>query len=160
MNNLSDWRNDPYWLSFAEHMAAALRLVWEHEQKLADCAKGQCDMKSGLLWYDANTSANLMDVIDAAAKRYLEKFGFAADTCFVNSEQLKEFALAHRDALPRTLNLAVLPSHTVIPNHVWIGVSAPAPTPDESAAFEQAKQDAVLGGAPRVAHLYRTEPIP
>lgn len=29
-----DWAHDPYWLSFAEHMAAALNLVWEHEQKL------------------------------------------------------------------------------------------------------------------------------
>lgn len=30
-----DWRNDPYFLSFADHMIAAMNLVWAHEQKLA-----------------------------------------------------------------------------------------------------------------------------
>lgn len=80
-------------------------------------------MKSGLLWYDSNAADDLMKTIDAAAARYQEKFGIAPDTCFVNRAQLKEFALAHRDALPKTLNLAVLPKDTIIKNHVWLGVS-------------------------------------
>lgn len=35
LNEEYDWRTDPHWLSFAEHMAAALKMVWEHEQKVA-----------------------------------------------------------------------------------------------------------------------------
>ena len=84
-------------------------------------------MKSGLLWYNANADEKLMDVIDEAAKRYREKFGVSPDTCYVNTAQLKEFAIAHRDALPRTLNLAVLPKNTIIKNHVWLGISNPMP---------------------------------
>lgn len=30
-----DWAHDPHWLAFADHMAAALNMLWEHEQKLA-----------------------------------------------------------------------------------------------------------------------------
>lgn len=79
-------------------------------------------MRSGLLWFDRDADKHLMQTIDDAAKRYREKFGVSPDTCYVNREQLKAFASANRDALPRTLNLSVLPKETIMKNHVWLGM--------------------------------------
>lgn len=80
-------------------------------------------MTTGLLWYDSHAAHDLMKTIDDAAARYQEKYGIVPDTCFVNRAQLKEFALGHRDALPKTINLAVLPKDTIFKNHVWVVVS-------------------------------------
>lgn len=82
-------------------------------------------MKSGLLWYNPNAANDLMKVIDEAAARYSEKYGIPADTCFCNRAQLKEFGMAHRAVFP-TANVAVMPSDTVMPNYVWLGVSKTA----------------------------------
>lgn len=149
MNETFDWRNDPYWLSFAEHMAAALRLVWEYEQKLAaqECAKGQYDMKWGLLWYDDSANDITVKIMRAAA-RYQEKFGVMPDTCFVNPKDVPPAASVQ--------GIHIKSKNTIMPNHVWLGVSALAPTAAESAAFEQARTAARNSNSPRVA-LVRKE---
>ncbi len=73
-------------------------------------------MKSGLLWYDA--SANPIDrKIADAVKRYQEKFGVAPNTCFVNDKDYKPDT-----SIPTHIRLSA--KRTILPNHVWVGVSA------------------------------------
>lgn len=72
-------------------------------------------MKSGLLWYDA--SQNTIDVkIQQAAKRYQEKFGAAPNLAFVNPKDIKDPAV-------RVLNITIKTKETIMPNHVWLGIS-------------------------------------
>ncbi|MGE5140029.1 MAG: hypothetical protein ACM3JD_11245 [Rudaea sp.] len=72
-------------------------------------------MKSGLLWYDASASPIDRKIADAV-KRYKEKFGVAPNTCFVNDKDFKPDA-----TMPPQLRIAA--KHTILPNHVWVGVS-------------------------------------
>ncbi len=73
-------------------------------------------MKSGLLWYDA--SANPIDrKIADAVKRYQEKFGVAPNTCFVNDKDYRA-----ESSLPAHIHVAA--KRTILPNHVWVGVSS------------------------------------
>lgn len=70
-------------------------------------------MKSGLLWFDPS-NAPVADKIRDASKRYLEKFGYAPNLCFVNARHLVE---------PITVEgMIIREKHTIMPNHVWIGV--------------------------------------
>ena len=71
-------------------------------------------MKSGLLWYDASSNPIEHKIADAA-KRYYEKFGIKPNTCFVND---KDFTPAAALA-----PLKIAPMRTILPNHVWVGVS-------------------------------------
>lgn len=83
-------------------------------------------MKSGLLWYDAHAAKDLLKVINEAAVRYQQKYGIAPDTCFVNRAQLQQFTAANRDAMPKARGLKLLSKDTIMPNHVWLGVSEKA----------------------------------
>ncbi len=71
-------------------------------------------MKSGLLWYDASRNPIERKIADAA-KRYYEKFGVKPNTCFVNDKDFTPEA-AHSQ-------LKIAAKRTILPNHVWVGVS-------------------------------------
>lgn len=79
-------------------------------------------MTSGLLWYDNKNP--LAQVIADAAKRYHEKYGYSADTIFVNpaSAQGEAFNTLRADYAAR--GVSVQSKSTILPNHVWLGVSA------------------------------------
>ena len=103
-------------------------------------------MKSGLLWYDADPKKPIWDKIEEAAQRYYEKFGVRPDTCFVNpsalppggtapekSETPATGAAQHTGRASRTSQvrtaanagaLHVTAKATVLPNHIWLGVSS------------------------------------
>lgn len=74
-------------------------------------------MKSGLLWFD-NSKKPIADKIEAAAKRYREKFGIAPDTCFVNPRDLE----SNTNAKP-AIKINVATKTTIMPNHIWLGIS-------------------------------------
>ncbi len=79
-------------------------------------------MKSGLLWYDASASPIDRKIADAV-KRYQEKFGVIPNTCFVNDKDLKP------ETDPAGLrgeltHLRIAGKRTILPNHVWVGVSS------------------------------------
>lgn len=76
-------------------------------------------MKSGLLWYD-NSSSYLGDKIAKAAERYKQKFGIQPDTAFVNPRDLEVNTPVK---VPNAKDLKVQPKHTILPNHIWLGVS-------------------------------------
>lgn len=72
-------------------------------------------MKVGLLWFDGDPKRSLETKIEAAAQRYQAKFGELPDTCYVNPGT----------ALPSPLHidLKVLPSDNMLPDHFLVGVS-------------------------------------
>lgn len=74
-------------------------------------------MKSGLLWYD-NSAKPLAAKIEGAAKRYKEKFGVNPNVCFVNPIETDLTA-------PPALQIQVATKLTVMPNHIWLGISNP-----------------------------------
>jgi hypothetical protein len=71
-------------------------------------------MKSGLLWYDASVNT-IEKKIAEASKRYKEKFGVEPNTCFVNPVDLK--------TKPDVTRIKVLAKPTILPNHLWLGIS-------------------------------------
>ncbi len=75
-------------------------------------------MKSGLLWYDASANDITAKILQAAT-RYQQKFGVKPDTCFVNPRDVPkvEKVLAHGHSIQ------VKTKATIMPNHIWLGVS-------------------------------------
>ncbi len=71
-------------------------------------------MRSSLLWLD-RSDASLADKIKRAAERYRQKFGFCPDTCFVNPGDHTTDTVIE--------NLTIQPKATIMPNHIWIGIS-------------------------------------
>lgn len=71
-------------------------------------------MKSGLLWYDAS-SKDMDAKILQAATRYQQKFGVKPDTCFLNPGDVPK-------ARP-VPGIQIHPKATIMPNHIWLGVS-------------------------------------
>lgn len=72
-------------------------------------------MKSGLLWYDPKSS-NIQDKIQAAARRYQEKFGIVPNIAFVNPADLQPGA--------RVKNIKIQSKQTILPNYIWLGVES------------------------------------
>ncbi len=68
-------------------------------------------MQIGLLWYDRDPKRPLVQKIEAAAERYLEKYGVAPDTCHVNPRELVGDA-----------PLRLVGNPLIQPNYLWIGV--------------------------------------
>jgi len=70
-------------------------------------------MKSGLLWYDR--SLDYIEIkIEKAAQRYQDKYGKMPNVAFVNPQ---DFSTA------KVKNIRVQPKATIMPNHIWIGMS-------------------------------------
>ena len=75
-------------------------------------------MQMGLLWYDGDPNRGLAAKIEDAARRYREKFGQTADTCYVNRAALT--SAGAQQALSGTA-LRVVPSAAILPHHFWVG---------------------------------------
>ena len=90
-------------------------------------------MRSGLLWYD-NSAKPLTEKIQGAAKRYCEKFGVMPDTCFVNPNDLPQPAPTTHD------NITIATKITIMPNHVWLGISGSATVPTQQETNHEQEQ--------------------
>jgi len=78
-------------------------------------------MQVGLLWFDNDPHRGLTSKIEDAARRYREKFGRPADTCYVNSLLFaKGPEMAAASGLPN-LTLRVVPAANILPHHFWVG---------------------------------------
>ena len=91
-------------------------------------------MQSGLLWYD-NSNKTLAEKIIQAANRYERKFGVPPDTCFVNPNDAPSIAADEMGAgiclNPQSdaalqFRVRIKVKTTILPNHLWLGVSKPA----------------------------------
>lgn len=76
-------------------------------------------MKTGLLWYDDNPGRTLADKITAAANRYRQKTGKAANVCFVHPSALSD----NSDGAPvkKVGEVEVRTRRTVLIHHFWVG---------------------------------------
>ena len=73
-------------------------------------------MNIGMLWFDNDTTTDLVAKVRAAADYYRVKYGQAANLCFVHPSMLSE-------SLQTTEGIEVRTLHWVLPNHFWIGVN-------------------------------------
>ena len=78
-------------------------------------------MQVGLLWFDNDPHRGLTSKIEDAARRYREKFGRPADTCYVNNLLLsKGLEMVTALSLP-SQTLRVVPAANILPHHFWVG---------------------------------------
>jgi hypothetical protein len=99
------------------HAIAQENVQGEHRMFRNNNLTQEDQMKSGLLWYD-NGKKPIWDKIEDAARRYKDKFGTAPDTCYVNPGDLDQAS-----GTKPGLKLQVSGKTTVMPNHIWLGVS-------------------------------------
>ena len=73
-------------------------------------------MRTGMLWYDGDTHADLQTKVQRAAAYYQKKYGIMPTVCFVHPSMVAE---EHSKA--GTIELRT--SKQVLPNHLWLGVA-------------------------------------
>jgi len=80
-------------------------------------------MKSGLLWYDADSKASLPDKVTRAAQRYRQKLGRCPTLCYVHPTVLAgyELELACRLDGGITIRVRMVAAAQVLPHHFWLG---------------------------------------
>ncbi|MBC8249441.1 MAG: hypothetical protein H8E90_07160 [Anaerolineales bacterium] len=78
-------------------------------------------MKVGLLWFDDDPQRAIEEKVQRAAKRYREKFGRAANTCYVNPVSLRGDGLSENEF--RCGRVRVIATPKVLPHHFWLGVA-------------------------------------
>ncbi len=74
-------------------------------------------MDVGLLWFDDSRKVTPQTKLAAAAARYAERFGRAANCCHVHPDQL--FA---------DPSIAVVSDPHILPHHLWVGLDESLPT--------------------------------
>jgi len=78
-------------------------------------------MKVGLLWFDDDPQRAIEEKVRRAAKRYREKFGRAANTCYVNPVSLQGDGHSRDGFRCGRVKMIVTPK--VLPHHFWLGVA-------------------------------------
>jgi hypothetical protein len=77
-------------------------------------------MHTGMLWFDNDPSTALAAKVQRAAEYYHRKYGVNPDTCVVNPAMLGERPL-------QAGKIAVRGSRSILPGHLWIGVTEKLP---------------------------------
>lgn len=81
-------------------------------------------MNWGMLWADYDPKRPLEEKVRRAAEHYRRKYGHSPDRVYLNAK-------AAADAPAVLAGLKVLPSRSVLPNHMWLGVAEqPEPRPE------------------------------
>jgi hypothetical protein len=90
-------------------------------------------MNIGMLWFDNDPRATLEFKVQRAADYYRAKYGRRPNLCFVNPSMLQvDKAPAaspnHEESAARFAapGLEIRAHRSVMPNHFWLGVNAPA----------------------------------
>jgi hypothetical protein len=84
--------------------------------------KKEAFMDTGMLWFSANKSADLLAEINAAARYYQNKYGRSPNLCFVHPNTMEKIDSQHG------ASISIKPDKTVLPGHLWIGVDEKLPT--------------------------------
>jgi hypothetical protein len=79
-------------------------------------------MQTGLLWFDDTPNRDLRVKVEDAARRYWEKFGIAADTCYVNDAMLEGSEVRVAPQVPQNAPLRVVAASNILLHHFWVGV--------------------------------------
>ena len=79
-------------------------------------------MKTGMLWFDNDPKSDLETKVNRAASYYRRKYGKIPDLCFVNPSMVV-------NKPQRADGVEIRVTRTVLPNHLWIGVSEHSAAP-------------------------------
>jgi len=74
-------------------------------------------MKIGMLWFDNDAKADLTEKIHRAVEYYKHKYGCDPNVCFVHPSMVATTE-------NKTEGVELRTSQSVLPNHLWLGVSA------------------------------------
>lgn len=77
-------------------------------------------MLTGMLWFDNDPATALPVKVQRAAEYYRKKYGLAPDFCVVNPRMLTATTL-------QAGGVTVRASRTILPGHLWIGVTDKLP---------------------------------
>jgi hypothetical protein len=80
-------------------------------------------MDIGMLWFDNDPKADLAQKVSRAAAYYQNKYGQSPNLCFVHPTMLKD---TFKEQPVRAGAVELRQSHSVLPNHFWLGVSGAA----------------------------------
>jgi hypothetical protein len=73
-------------------------------------------MKEGLLWYDGEPGRDLAERVARAARRYRQKFGAAANVCYVHPSAING-GVQQADVD----GIHIEPMLSVLRHHFWVG---------------------------------------
>lgn len=78
-------------------------------------------MNIGMLWFDNDAKTDLATKIQRAVEYYRNKYGRAPNLCFVHPSMLAT------TPIQQTNGVELRTSRSVLPNHLWLGVSTKNP---------------------------------
>jgi hypothetical protein len=88
-------------------------------------------MELGMLWFDGESQRPLQERLDRAARYYAQKYGRAANTCYVHPSTIGGVGGAAESRPSKReqciAGLTVRASRTVLTNHFWLGVEEQVP---------------------------------
>lgn len=73
-------------------------------------------MSIGMLWFDNDPKATLVEKVARAAKYYQDKYGKAPNRCYVHPSMKTDRMFESVDGVEIHTNRSVLP------NHFWVGI--------------------------------------
>jgi len=83
-------------------------------------------MNIGMLWFDNDAKTDLGQKIQRAAIYYAQRYGKQPDLCYVHPSMAPELGRG-RDSLSIDCGgIEVKTTKSVLPNHLWIGMSGNA----------------------------------
>jgi len=75
----------------------------------------ECEMNTGMLWFDNDPKADFLTKINRATDYYLKKYGQRPDLCFVNPGMKFE-------PPPKNTGIDVQTDQMIMPDHFWLGI--------------------------------------
>jgi hypothetical protein len=82
---------------------------------------GDQAMNIGMLWFDNDNKVDLPTRIQRAASYYRTKYGRLPNLCFVHPSMVGSTPVSTNGS-----GIEVRTTRSVLPNHFWLGVNAPA----------------------------------
>ncbi len=77
----------------------------------------ECEMNTGMLWFDNDPKVDFLTKINRATDYYLKKYGQRPDLCFVNPGMKFE-------PPPKNTGIDVQTDQMVMPDHFWLGIKS------------------------------------
>jgi len=77
-------------------------------------------MNTGMLWFDNDPKADLINKIQRAADYYRKKYGQSPDLCFIHPSMLGDHQVKTAGRIEVRINQSILP------DHFWIGIHSSA----------------------------------
>ena len=81
-------------------------------------------MDIGMLWFDNDKKSDYEANIERAATYYRDKYGKTPNLCFVHPCMIPQIVSPESEKTSiKSQGVEVRTSHTMLPNHFWIGIN-------------------------------------